>query len=124
MRKKRWIYAVICCMCCVFMLAAFAGCGSSHKITVAEGEDLLVDCPKSAKAGEIVTIKTTTVCDAILCLSVNGDVDFGEFVKDCVYEFEMPDEDVVIKVWVKSAGYADVNGNYRLGGVSECHFRT
>ena len=111
MRKRRWIYAVAACLCCTLMLTAFAGCGSSHKITVAEGEDLLGDCPKSAKAGEIVTIETCAVCDADLYLSVNGDVDFGKFVEDCVYEFEMPDEDVVIKVWVISNGLADKNAD-------------
>ena len=121
---KRITTTVICCLCCALMLAAFAGCGSSHKITVAEGEEFLADCPKSAKAGETVTIETCIVCDADLYLSVNGDADFGEFVRDGVYEFEMPDEDVVVKVWVISNGLAYDNDNFRHGGVNQCHFRT
>ncbi len=92
----------------VVLLAAalLAGCGSGYKITVGSGADLLDHCPKSAEAGETVTVTTMCVTDADMFVRVNGDPDFGHFVRDGEYEFVMPAEDVEISIVVVSNGLA------------------
>lgn len=76
----------------------------AHNITVTKGADLFEDCPKTAKAGEIVTVKTVVVADGELIVNVSG-TDTGEFTGEGVYEFIMPDEDVEISASVSTAGY-------------------
>lgn len=63
-------------------------------IIIESGKDLITDCPKSAKAGETVTINTYMVTDATLTLSVE-DVD-GAYVREDQYEFIMPNHDVIV----------------------------
>lgn len=63
-------------------------------IIIESGKDLITDCPKSAKAGETVTISTYMVTDATLTLSVE-DVD-GAYVREDQYEFIMPNHDVIV----------------------------
>ena len=63
-------------------------------IMIESGKDLITDCPKSAKAGETVTISTYMVTDATLTLSVE-DVD-GAYVREDQYEFIMPNHDVIV----------------------------
>ena len=75
-----------------------------HKITVVRGEDLFEDCPKEAKAGEKVQIKTLDVTDGEIVIKVTG-TDSGKFVEYALYEFIMPDEDVEISASVSTAGY-------------------
>ena len=90
------------------MALAFAitGCTKKYKITFEGGEDLLESCPKKAAPGETVTVKTMSVTDADLYVRVNGDKEFGHFVRDCEYEFIMPEGDVVIKIWIITNGGA------------------
>ena len=88
-------------------LALLTGCSSSkHKINIVSGEDLQYECPKRAEPGEMVTIKTVCVCDGDLYLSVAGDKNYADFVEEAVYVFEMPDNDVDVKIWVVSNGLA------------------
>ena len=85
----------------------YAGSGTAsdtHKITVVRGEDLFEDCPKTAKTGEKVTVKTCVVTDGELIVKVTG-TDTGKFVEEGLYEFIMPDEDVEISASVSTAGY-------------------
>ena len=82
----------------------FTGCFGSHKIIVESGDEDLVNCPKRAKAGEIVAVETVIVDDADLYLIVDG-VSL-EPIREGYYEFEMPDHDVNIKVVIKSNGLA------------------
>ena len=63
-------------------------------IIIESGKDLITDCPKSAKAGETVTISTYMVTDATLTLLVE-DVD-GAYVREDQYEFIMPNHDVIV----------------------------
>ena len=80
------------------------GCLGTRKITIEAGEDEIVSCPKRAKPGETVTIETVIVNDADLYLFVNGIA--LDPIKEGFYQFEMPNQDVRIKVVVKSNGLA------------------
>ena len=82
------------------------GCARDYKIEVVSGQDLLDECPKKAEAGETVTVTTLFVTDGDVYVSVNGDSDFGEFVKDGVYEFVMPAEDVEVSIYFVGNGLA------------------
>ena len=75
-----------------------------HCIEVTDYKEIIKKCPKSAKAGDKVTIKTNIFMDAIPKINVNGS-DIGEWDKNRTeYTFVMPDEDVEIITTLKSAG--------------------
>ena len=75
-----------------------------HSIEVTDYKEIINKCPKSAKAGDKVTIKTNIFMDAIPKINVNGS-DIGEWDKNRTeYTFVMPDEDVEIITTLKSAG--------------------
>lgn len=80
-------------------------CLGGHKITFSSGEDLVDECPKRAKAGELVTLTTAVVTDADMY--VNGGPDIViETVSDGVYQFVMPDHDVELSITVIANGLA------------------
>ena len=84
--------------------ASLTACGAkTYKITIGSDADNITECPKRAKAGETVTVYTVSVTDADLHVSIDG-VNVV-FVEECVYQFVMPDHDVVIKSWVDTSGY-------------------
>ena len=73
-----------------------------HRITVI-GE-ISMDCPSSAKAGELVTVHTGDVADGEMIVEMNGTrIERSDWE---TYTFTMPDEDVVLKSWVSTAGFA------------------
>lgn len=75
-----------------------------HSIEVTDDKGIVEKCPKSAKSGDKVTIKTIVFMDAIPEINVNGS-DSGEWDKNRTeYTFIMPDEDVTISTILKSAG--------------------
>lgn len=75
-----------------------------HSIEVTDDKGIVEKCPKSAKSGDKVTIKTNVFMDAIPEINVNGS-DSGEWDKNRTeYTFIMPDEDVTISTILKSAG--------------------
>ena len=75
-----------------------------HSIEVTDDKGIVEKCPKSAKSGDKVTIKTNVFMDAIPEINVNGS-DSGEWDKNRTeYTFIMPDEDVIISTILKSAG--------------------
>lgn len=75
-----------------------------HSIDVTDDREVIKKCPKSAKAGDKVTIKTNCFMDVIPKINVNGN-DIGEWDKNKTeYVFVMPDEDVKITTTLKSAG--------------------
>lgn len=75
-----------------------------HSIEVTDYKEIIKKCPKSAKAGDKVTIKTNIFMDAIPKININGS-DIGEWDKNRTeYTFVMPDEDVEIITMLKSAG--------------------
>lgn len=75
-----------------------------HSIEVTDDKGIVEKCPKSAKSGDKVTIKTNVFMDAIPEINVNGS-DSGEWDKNRIeYTFIMPDEDVIISTILKSAG--------------------
>ena len=77
-----------------------------HSIELTDYKEIIKKCPKSAKAGDKVTIKTNIFMDAIPKININGH-DIGEWDKNRTeYTFIMPDEDVEITTILKSAGEA------------------
>ena len=75
-----------------------------HSIELTDYKEIIKKCPKSAKAGDKVTIKTNIFMDAIPKININGN-DIGEWDKNRTeYTFIMPDEDVEITTTLKSAG--------------------
>lgn len=77
--------------------------GKAHSIEVIDAKEVIKKCPKSAKAGNKVTIKTNCFMDAIPKINVNGN-DIGEWDGNRTeYTFIMPDEDIEITTTLKSA---------------------
>ena len=100
--KKRFLII----LAAVLLAILLGGCGRGYAIRVVSGADLLDNCPKKAEAGETVTVTTMVVTDGDMHVRVNGDPDFGTFVRDGVYEFVMPAEDVEISISFTSNGLA------------------
>ena len=81
------------------------GCGGqTYRITVDDDEKLIDWYPSSAEKGERVTIHTMSVTDADLVVTVSGAED-GRFVREGVYEFTMPAQDVKITAYTDTSGY-------------------
>ena len=78
------------------MLLTLCGCGSRYRINIVGGEDLVISCPKSAKSGETVTVKTTTVTDGWLELRVTGAEVTA--VQGDLFQFTMPRQNVEVRV--------------------------
>ena len=97
MRKK-----VLAILSVPFLLLSLSGCFNHYKITYDPEE--VFNCPKSAKAGEIVTFETLIVCDADLYAYLNG-VELNP-VREGYYEFIMPAADVSIDIVIVSNGLA------------------
>ena len=57
------------------------------------GENLVDECPKSAKAGETVTVRTLSITDGWIDFSCSEDV---ERIDETMYQFIMPDHDVTL----------------------------
>ena len=78
-----------------------------YSISIDSGQNLITECPLYASPGDIVTVKTVSVTDGELHMSVNKDASFGEFTREGVYEFVMPDGKAVIDAWVVSDGLTE-----------------
>lgn len=93
------------------VLTTFANWNSSemtnieeHRIEVVDDRGVIKKCPKTAKVGTEVSIKTNSFMDVIPQISVNGN-DIGEWDKNKTeYIFVMPDEDVKITTNLKNSG--------------------
>ena len=72
------------------------GCGNRYRITIAGGEDLVLSCPKTAKAGETVTVETTTVTDGWLEMTVTGAEVTA--VRGDRFQFTMPRQNVEVRI--------------------------
>ena len=70
-------------------------------ISIQSGEDMIVNCPQTAKSGEEVEIETLLVTDATLTISVkdasNGE-ELGGYLAEGRYVFAMPEDDVIVDV--------------------------
>ena len=90
--RKRLVAALL-----LSTILLLSGCvGNKHKITVATHQDLVVSCPKSAKAGDTVKIETMTVTDGEINVT-SHQVEIKR-INDGLYEFTMPDENVEIRI--------------------------
>lgn len=77
----------------------------SLAITLEDDEEMVMRCPKSAKAGETVQATICVVTDVDRHVAVNGDESYGKFVSAEEFEFVMPDSPVTLHVWTSSDGY-------------------
>lgn len=75
-------------------------------ITLEDDEELVLQCPTSAPAGEVVQVQVYAMLDAYVHIAVNGDEDYGAFVSAQEYEFVMPESPVTIHVWSALDGLA------------------
>lgn len=86
---------------------SLTGCTKSSDtyqiINISDDKTLIQEMPKTAKAGETVTIKVAFVTDAVIYVHVNENPDFGKFVDESTYVFIMPAEDVAVKAGVTTA---------------------
>lgn len=95
--KRKTIWIVAAAVVIIALIAAgFVLFSGKHRIRVISGERFVDTCPKYAKPGDTVTVTTVVVSDGEIY--VNG-VD-GRFVRPGVFEFQMPDGDVDLKVTV------------------------
>ncbi len=78
--------------------------GETYEIRLVGDTDLVESCPKSAKAGETVTILTCDVTDGDKEISVSGAE--GVSVNWFEYQFVMPEHDVEVRVEFISNGLA------------------
>ncbi len=76
---------------------------ASHAITIADGKEYIEECPASAKAGEVVQIRTLFVTDADMYVNVSGAN--AERNGEGVYEFVMPDQPVKVTVTIDTSNY-------------------
>lgn len=77
--------------------------GDGLAIEVDDEGELIMDCPTSAPAGEVVRVSVAVLLDVDRHVAVNGDEDFGKFVDAETYEFVMPDAPVTISTWVDNS---------------------
>ena len=78
------------------MLLTLCGCGGRYRIKIVGGEDLVISCPETAKAGETVTVETTTVTDGWLEMRVTGAEVTA--VQEDLFQFIMPNQDVEVRI--------------------------
>ena len=90
MKKKSYILLLTALM---FFLCA---CGNTYKINVVGGADLLISCPKSASAGETVTVETKTVSDGWVEVTVSGTEVHA--VQGDLFQFVMPKTNVDVRI--------------------------
>ena len=90
----------------VLMLAALlSGCAGRYRVKCVSGEQYVVSCPTHAKPGETVRLETVCVTDADLYVNSTDGTEI-RYIKEGIYEFEMPDHDFEFKVTVISNGLA------------------
>lgn len=104
MKKVKIIALLICLMTgCLLGCSRKQSNSKMHSIEVTDIKKIISECPKSAKAGDTVTIKTNSFMDAIPKIDVNGN-DIGEWDDNITeYTFIMPDEDVKIRATLNSS---------------------
>ena len=86
----------------MMLLIVIYGCFGFYRIDY--DEELVTKCPKHAKAKQTVEFYTVSVDDADIYVYLN-DVELKS-VKEGYYTFIMPDDNVNIKVVIKSNGLA------------------
>jgi hypothetical protein len=80
----------------LLLALSLCACGNRYRINVLGGADLVISCPKTAKAGETVTIETKCVTDGWLEVFASGAEVTA--VQEDVFQFVMPRQDVDVRV--------------------------
>ena len=78
------------------LLFSLCSCGGRYRIRITGGADLVLSCPKTARAGESVTVETRDVTDGCLKVTVNG-VE-AEAVQGDLFRFVMPEGNAEVRV--------------------------
>ena len=93
----------------LFSLSACAG--HSHNVVIKDDIGVIIYAPETAKAGEIVEIHAGMLCDAYYEVYLDGEpldnVDFDYYGQYRIYEFAMPDRDVVVSVKMTDGYFAN-----------------
>ena len=80
----------------LLLMLCLCACEKTYSIKVVGGEDLVISCPKAARAGETVTVEAKSVTDGWLEMKASGaDV---ETVQESVFRFTMPAQNVEIRI--------------------------
>lgn len=81
----------------IFLLAfTLCACGRSYRISLDGATDLVISCPKTAKAGETVTVETKCVTDGWVEVTAGGAEVTA--VQGDLFRFVMPAQDVEVRV--------------------------
>lgn len=96
MMKRVIVFLLIC-----ISLTSMSGCTKSYKIQYDEN---VMNCPDRGKPGETIRFETVFITDGDLYVYING-VEVKS-LKEGIYEFVMPDEDVMITTKFISNGLA------------------
>ena len=86
----------------VMMLITVYGCFNLYRIDY--DKQLVTNCPKHAKANETIEFYTVSVDDGDIYVYMNN-IELKP-VREGYYTFVMPEENVTIKVVIKSNGLA------------------
>lgn len=73
---------------------ALAGCAKHYRITSSDDRGVISKYPKSAAAGQTVTVQSAYICDGVAVVYFNGEK--ANSVGGNEYEFIMPGENVVL----------------------------
>ena len=68
-------------------------------IKLDDTEELVLDCPTSAPAGETVQVIVPILLDVDMHVAINENEGYGSYVDAETYEFVMPNEPVTVRVW-------------------------
>lgn len=88
----------------ILLAILLSGCARSYAVKIEAGRELIESCPTHASAGETVTIRTVSITDAELRVTVNGSAS-GGFIEESVYQFIMPSQDAAVRVSISTDGY-------------------
>ena len=89
---KKPVFMLLLAALVIFLCA----CGNTYKIKVFGAADLVVSCPKSAKAGETVTVETKTVTDGWVEVTASGTE--VKAVQGDLFQFVMPKTNVDVRI--------------------------
>ena len=80
----------------LLLILSLCACGNPYRINIAGGADLVISCPKTAKAGETVIVETKCVTDGWVEVSASGAEVTA--VQEDVFQFVMPKQNVDVRV--------------------------
>ena len=92
MRMRRFFILVLA----LLMILTLGSCGRIYRIKQTGAADLVISCPKTAKAGDTVTVETKCVTDGWVEVTASGAEVTA--VQGDLFQFVMPAQDVEVQV--------------------------